>query len=324
MKFELINSLQDIKDILSRASSDDGEMLTFELKGTKEEEKFTKDHKKILAKEICAFANTYGGLLCFHFGSDTDIKPFPLGFTEKKFSSIESWLRDSLEPKVLGMDLKIVDNVFVVNVPESKTKPHRTASTRQYYYRHSTISEPMPEIMISSMYRSQEYLSYSSSIVVTKSSKQIFINLHIQNHSNISGSKPKVQIQLFTNMLIEFGQRNYFDKHSKDAFQILPLKQNLKIPISAMIETNSLFAEKILYPKDSIILSNYSEPNDRIHNIRHVLIRVDSMFKETVRQTEYQIIQFDQNNKHTTYMSSSTHNVSDMVNTFSQLIMENV
>lgn len=322
MKFELINNLQDIENILLAASSDDGEMLTFELKGTNEEEKFTKDYKKILAKEICAFANTYGGVLCFHFGSDTDVKSFPSGFTEKKFNSIESWLRDSLEPKILGMDFKIVDDIFVMNIPESKTKPHRTALTKQYYYRHSTISEPMPEIMISSMYRSQEYLNYSSSIIVTKSSKQIFINLHIQNHSNISGSKPKVQIQLFSNILIEFGQRNYFDKHSKDAFQISSLKQPLKIPISAMIETNSLFAEKILYPKDSITLSNYSEPDDRIHNIRHILIRVDSMFKETVRQTEYQIIQFDKNNKHTTYMSSSTHNVNDIMTTFSRLIAE--
>ena len=100
-----MKSIQDIEKVIQQASSTDGESIEFELKGSSGETKFNKDLKKLLSKEICAFANTYGGKLCFHYGGDTNIEAFPGSIATDNFAQIESWLRDSLEPK-LGRDLE--------------------------------------------------------------------------------------------------------------------------------------------------------------------------------------------------------------------------
>jgi len=322
MEFQEINTLQDIESLMNEASSDDGEGLNFELKGSQGVDKFQKDHKKLLAKEICAFANTYGGILCFHFGGDTNLEKFPTGIAASNYNAIEGWLRDSLEPKHLGMDLKIVEDVFLINIPESKTKPHRTLSTSEYYYRHSTISQKMPEIMISSMYRSQDYLNYSATISASRTNRQFSFHVNIRNHSNLSGSKPKIQVQIFSGLgkQIEFGTNTYFDKFSKDSFKMSPLIHSLKIPMSGMTETNSVFSEKILYPKDSITLTNFSKPDNDIKDLKYVLLRMDCMFKEAIRQTEYRIVEFDEKNKPKTLMSSIDSDETSIILRFKQLL----
>lgn len=322
MEFETINTLKDIEDLMTKASSDDGEALNFELKGSQGETKFKKDHKKLLAKEICAFANTYGGILCFHFGGDTNIEKFPSGIASSNFNSIEGWLRDSLEPKHLGMDLKIADDIILINIPESKTKPHRTVSTSEYYYRHVTISQKMPEIMISSMYRSQDYLNFNSLISVSKSGSQLNFSIHIQNHSNISGTKPKIQVQLFGKFgsLIQFGTNPYFDKFSRDSFQTSPQISELNIPFCGMLETNSDFAERILYPLDKITLINFSIPDENIKDLKYILVRMDCMFKESQRQTEHRIIKFHEGITSEVHMSSKDSNEIAIFHAFKKLI----
>ena len=320
--FENINSRNDIDEIIQKASSDDGESLDFELKGSQGELKFTKDFKKILAKEICAFANTYGGVLCFHFGGDTDILPFPTTVANTNFNSLEGWLRDCLEPKSLGMNLKIVDDIYIINIPESKTKPHRTNGTKEYYYRHSTISQKMPEIMISSMYRSQDFLNFSASVSLSKMNSQLAIHVYVNNHSNLSGSKPKIQIQLYSNIgcQIEYGNNSYFDRHSKDSFKSSAMIHSLKIPACGMISTNSDFAELILYPKDNISLTNFSKPDERIKKLHFILVRMDCMFKESIRQTEYKIIEFDGFDKPKEIMNSKDNSEAEIFIKFQQLL----
>ena len=322
MDFRTTNKLKDIEDLMKKASSDDGESLNFELKGSQGESKFQKGHKKLLAKEICAFANTYGGVLCFHFGGDTNLERFPNGVASSNYNSIEGWLRDSLEPKHLGMDLKIVDDIILINIPESKTKPHRTVSTSEYYYRHSTISQKMPEIMISSMYRSQDYLNFNSSISIGKSGSLLNFNIDIQNFSNISGTKPKIQIQFFgkSGSFIQFNLNTYFDKNSRDSFQTSPHISRLKIPFCGMLETNSDFSERILYPLDKITLINFSIPNENIKDLKYLLVRMDCMFKESQRQTEYSIIEFDKGITSEVYMSSRGNDEITIIHKFKELI----
>ncbi len=325
MDFQSINTFDDIKDLMDKVSSDDGEGLNFELKGSQGESQINRDHKKLLAKEICAFANTYGGVLCFHFGGDTKIEEFPTRAAYSSFNSLEGWLRDSLEPKLLGMDLKIVDNVFLINIPESKTKPHRTASTAEYYFRHSTISQKMPEIMISSMYRSQDYLSYSTMVSVFKTGKQLSIDVYIENHSNLSGTKPKIQIQLYSGLgkQIQFQENHYYETFSKDSFQSSSRIQTLKIPKSGMLETNSIFSEKILYPQDRITLANYSLPDDDILNLKYIMIRIDCMFKEANRQTVYSIVEISEQNKSKIHMSTKDENEEAVLLEFKRLLVAN-
>ena len=307
MNFETIGTLADIKNLIKESSSDDGEGLNFELKGSEGEINFTKTHKRILSQEICAFANTYGGILCFHFGKKTTIERFPDEVTSSKFNSIEGWLRDSLEPKLLGIDIKIVDGVYLINIPESRNKPHRTSITAEYYYRHSTISQKMPEIMISSMYRSQDYLTFTATVSVSRMNSQLHMHVFIHNHSNLAGTKPKVQLQISCKIgkKIEFPKGYYFEEYPKDSFNGGPL---IQIPLNAMVETNSGFSDKILYPQDTITLSNYSKPDPKIREIRYVLVRMDCMFKESIRQTEYKLIDLDSNNAGVLMSSQSAEN----------------
>ena len=288
-----MKSIEDIKKVIEQASSPDGESLEFELKGSSGEIKFTKDLKKLLSKEICAFANTYGGRLCFHYGKGKDIEAFPESSAKGNFNQIESWLRDSLEPKLIGISLEIIDNVYIINIPESRTKPHRTASSFQYHYRHSTISQTMPEIMISSMYRSQEYLSYTASVNVFKSNNQLTVHVYIKNHSNLSGSKPNIQIQLFAaaGKQLEF-IGHYFEKCPTESFQSSNLIQTLKIPTCAMLSSNSKLSDRLLYPQDRISFSSFSNADDKVKDIKYLLVRMDCMFKEALRQTEYKLIEY--------------------------------
>lgn len=317
-----MKNIEDIQNQIARSSSNDGESLNFELKGCTGQNKFLPASKKLLAKEICAFANTYGGTLCYHYGADNEIKKFPEDIAKSLFERIEGWLRDSLEPKLLGINIEIIDNIFLITVPESKTKPHCTSNGTEYYYRHSTISQKMPEIMISSMYRSQDYLNFTLSATISKIGKQLSFSISIQNHSNISGSKPKVQIQLFSNLKrsIDFFNSNYFDKFTEDSFMVSSIMSTLKITRCCALSTNFKFSEKILYPQDNILLSHYSKQDDDVSSLKYILIRADCMFKESIRKTEYTLVEFDDSNNPKILTSTKKDSKETVIVTFNHKI----
>jgi len=321
--YEKINSIKDINELTKKKSSSDGEGLDFELKGSYGNEKFTKDIKSLLDKEISAFANTYGGVLCFHFGGDTNLEPFPKQILNKNFNSIEGWLRDCLEPRSLGIDLKIVDGLYIINIPESKNKPHRAKSSSHYFYRHSTISQKMPEIMISSMYRSQDYLNYIPVLGIgNKHTNQFSVNVFLKNYSNISGSKPKILVELFSNYQKQIKLENnpYVDKLSRDFFVTPKLIHDLDIPSIGRFSTNSEFANLILYSKDSILLSIFSTPDKEIKSLKYILVKVDCMLKESIRKTEYQIAEYGNDGKPKIVMSSNDYPKSKIFIKFKELI----
>ncbi len=319
-----MKNLAEIQKLADSSSSSDGESLNFELKGSDGKSDFSQKIKNSLAKEICAFANTYGGILCYHYGEDNVITPFPDTSAKDNFNSIEGWLRDCLEPKLLGIDIEIIDGVYIIKIPESKTKPHRTYKTSEYLYRHSTISQRMPEIMISSMYRSQDYLNFTSSVGVSKLSKQLHVHTHIQNRSNLSGSKPKIQIQLyaFINKHIDFDPGPYFDKHHNDSYQSSGLLNSLKIPLLSFISTNATFSERLLYPQDRITLSCFTKAFDEVKNIKHVLVRMDCMFKEATRQTEHKLVEFTEDGKQDVIMSTEKNTETEVILSFNKLRQE--
>jgi len=288
IEFKSIRSIEDINKLISRLTSDDGESLNFELKGTNGDGKFSKHHKNNLAKEICAFTNTYGGILCFHNGNGSKIEPFEELVSKSNFNPIESWLKDSLEPRLLGIDIKLVDGIFIINIPESKTKPHRTNGTSEYYYRHSTISQRMPEIMISSMYRSQDYLSFSVSNFLAMKKNVLSLFSTIENHSNIAGTKPKIDIQIlgnidlrltfFENKFAEVNPKIFLDKKENEIFKEI-----------VSISSNTEFKEQILYPKDKIVFPIITQPNNEINKLNFILIRLNCMFKQSIKYTKHSI-----------------------------------
>jgi len=62
-----------------------------------------------------------------------------------------------LNPAAYGIDVKPVDGILLILVPQSKTKPHQYRD--RYYYRLAGASNPMPELMISAMYRARSALT---------------------------------------------------------------------------------------------------------------------------------------------------------------------
>ncbi len=107
-----------------------------------------------LLAEIVAFANAHGGHLLIgieesadHPRRATQIKPVPrcADLAER----LKLQIRDCVEPTipVVGVRGIVVDEsgggVIVVRVPESRSAPHRLATTRECYVRHADRSETM-------------------------------------------------------------------------------------------------------------------------------------------------------------------------------------
>jgi hypothetical protein len=318
--FDKINSLQDLTLLIDNSSSVDGELINLEFKGSNGVGKLDKDIKKNLAKEICAFSNTYGGVLCFHFGEKTNL----LGFSSRDLillkGSVENWLSDCLEPKLLGLNLKVIDGIFIINIPESKTKPHRARTEEHYYYRQSTNSLRMPEIMVSSMYKSQDYLNTEVSVHLSKSSKQLLYMITIKNLSNIAGTKPRFIFQLngHNEETIKFSNHRYLESLLNNSFYPL-LNFKSKIPLIYNVSTDSDFANLVLYPKDEITL--FYNSNQVIGNleIEYVIATLDWMFLESVRQRKVLLIQMGKD-KSKIIASNENQTEDQIVNLYHELI----
>jgi len=298
--FQNINSIDDIRKIIKSASSKDGEFKDFELKGSSNSGIFTKEVKQNLAKEICAFANTYGGTLIYHKGDNLNIIPFSDDEINTLALSFESWLVDSLEPKLSGIEFKIVENAIAIKIVESKTKPHRTSGKKKdYFFRHLTQSIPMPEIMIASMYRSQEYLDYSFNTHFERIDNSLYFKIQIVNNSRISGTKPKVRMQIYCmkQFFIELHHPQYLEHtFSKHTFQVPKALSNYNLYGNGFFETSQKFTQQILYPKDKIEMNHMTKPNEKINEHEYYLVVTDCCFLESVRKSETKLIRLFRQN----------------------------
>lgn len=300
LRFDAIKSRADIDHLISNSSISDGEYSWLELKGTAGRASIGKDEKKLFSKEICAFANTYGGILCVHKGTDSQIQEFEGSETAPLIDKLETWLRDSLEPPLQGMVLENRDGLFIILVPVSKTKPHRSASEKQYYYRHNTMSERMSELMISAMYRSQDYLATSALCVLKKLNKQqLSIDLILKNESMIAGTKPRLEVEILSSHkgFYEFSGKHIAPFRSgepfRSSFESIP---NLNLYRNTIFVTSDAFQERILYPKDQVVifgLSNslhFTKSTGTLESVKLFIIRLDYVFLEIPRQVQYFLV----------------------------------
>lgn len=296
--FNSLNTQSDLIVAKKAASSDDGETRHLEFKGCNGNTTFGRDIKKLLANEICAFANTYGGILCFHYGEDDKINPFPDGHCDINFNRLETWLRDSLEPLSRGMELKIVDDVFLIDVPESNNKPHRSRASGHYYYRHGTISQKMPEIMISSMYRSQDFLDFSAKTSVFRTNQQLSIFLNITNQSRIAGTRPRVEVQLHSSTDLRGFKFQPSQHFVLDGSELVTSRNEFyrrKLFPFSRIASNLLFSERVLYPMDDIVVEPCSDPLPRIREVNplYIVTCTECMFAEGLRQSHFSLVKID-------------------------------
>jgi len=286
-----INNREDIDSILNNSFSEDNESNNFEIKGTAGIVKLTKEVKQNIAKEISAFANTYGGILLIHNGVNTEIVEFNDTEVVDIYAKLESWLGDSLEPRINGIESKVVSNLILIKIPQSMTKPHRTTGKMStYYYRHITQSKPMPEIMISAMYRSQEFLEVTCSLMLNeeKNSQLEFYTI-LQNNSNLAGTCPKIYIHLYSPSKIKLKLYPKGNARPNNT-EIVDFQNKGKLPEADKISvafTGEGLNSRVLYPHDHIVQDFTTNSSLRIAEIKTLAVRIEYMLKETKRFERY-------------------------------------
>jgi hypothetical protein len=315
-RFDAIKSRADVDKIIEQSSSSDGEDSQFEMKGTAGKTEIQKEEKKKFAQEISAFTNTYGGILCIHKGKDVEIQSFePLEATSLH-NRIETWLRDSLEPRLQGIILKECDGLVLIFIPESRTKPHRSAVSpdkeKHYYYRHNTQSELMSELMISAMYRSQDYLLMSASVALHKSFGQsLSFALVLNNESMIAGTKPRATVQIFSSQTgrLKPSPGKYLEVLIGESF-LSPFNSVPSLYRNCAIGTTDKFQDRILYPKDRFLVDCTLLPlgDTDIQQAKIFLVRIDCFFLETTRQVMYFLIDVEPLSGSTSMIATGSEN----------------
>lgn len=288
-QFNDLDTLTAIKAASTNASSSDGEYSWLELKSVG---KFDKQAKERIAKEVCAFSNTYGGVLVLQGIPDIDA---PLDTSViALFDALESFLADCLEPPLSGIDAKVVEDRIVIGVPESATKPHRTISGKkgsQYYYRNVTSAVPMPEVMVRSLYTSQAVLSVQH--WATFNDQELRIG--IQNKSQVVGTKPRIEFSML------YKPKSPSPRSAKPTF----LAAHDFEPRTAFTElmrylpgdgfkfelgnTTKVFRDEILYPYSTLLATN-GMPPPPFSAEACVLLQTNAFFAEAPPTTRFHLI----------------------------------
>lgn len=179
---DIFNEIEKIEDIKKYMSDiEDGETSYLEFKGVhdnlldKSKKKESAKFRLTIAKEICAFANTDGGILIIGVDKQEDGGGLKL---ENACENIESWadnnLTDLLEPRLHGFSVKSIgsdseNKPIAIYVPQSKMAPHRVRNNypkilkgekeiidipAEYFVRRGTKSEKLEENLVRAMYLS--------------------------------------------------------------------------------------------------------------------------------------------------------------------------
>lgn len=287
MNYEAIKTKRDIEYLISDSQNPDGETARFELKGCVGRDPLKKEFKRLLSKEISAFANTYGGIICFHNGGDTELEEFPCEIAQQAFSPLEGWLKNSLEPLLAGIEVKVVDNIFLLNIPESKNKPHM-ANNGIYYYRHNSSSSPMPELMISSLYRSQDYLEFDIGASLQKRDSVVDVSVWVNNKSRVAGTKPRIRVFVAK----EDGERFKFTNTQIIRFGGFHISKE-PIIVAPFAITTQKYAEEVLYPEDNIVVGVTSTPIQNLSGNNLFLLEAECTFLQSASQSIYLVFEFE-------------------------------
>ena len=168
LKYDSINSLDDIKTLIS--NSKDGETPWLEFKAIKRENstqgnsEFIKHQKSLLAKEICAFLNTSDGIIAWGIECIKDSKNIKIvnDYNGNIYELLDGCIQTILQPIPSGVDFKIISDgkkdALLIFIPKSKFLPHRvwdnaeSRFARNYYARSGTSSSPLDEGIVRALY----------------------------------------------------------------------------------------------------------------------------------------------------------------------------
>ena len=98
---------------------------------------FKQDGTTHLGRELCAFANATGGIVLI--GVTDDGKPVGVRDANRLKSEVQNVAR-SIEPPLV-IDMEVVDNILIVNVPAQNSKPY--SSGGKFYLRDGASSQQM-------------------------------------------------------------------------------------------------------------------------------------------------------------------------------------
>lgn len=114
----------------------------------------TDNDKKELAKDVCAFANSSGGIILFGIDEDSDAKASELTGVDIESEDelvrrIQQILNARISPRIPGIRFRKIDlengkSVFVVEIPKSFVSPHMVKEDR-FYFRDSAMRHIMDE-----------------------------------------------------------------------------------------------------------------------------------------------------------------------------------
>lgn len=155
-------TLDDIKELLANGEQ---ENLMLEYKASLAIGEWTDSKRNELAKDVCAFANSAGGLIVIGIG-EVDHKPALLddGVDTSRVSkeAIESALRARIAPRVDDLTIKEIPNpekpffaYFVIGIPRSMRAPHMCSPMHRYYRRYNFECVPMEHYEVEDVHRRQ-------------------------------------------------------------------------------------------------------------------------------------------------------------------------
>ncbi len=133
------HSLKDIQALIDSAM-EEGPTLEYKSKLSANKE---------IAKEICAFANSQGGIIIYGISTKDRVPSDLIWITEEHAEErIRNVLEHSLQPAIEGVEVERLPNpvaieqaVLVIQVPVSIHAPHMVDG--RYYKRRGSVSSPM-------------------------------------------------------------------------------------------------------------------------------------------------------------------------------------
>ena len=272
--FRKINTIEDVEKIISNTEDGENDWLEFKgvhnkLKGSKKE---SAQARVLFAKEICAFANTDGGILII--GVEKNDSGLEVLNHE---DNLEDWFDansvNMLEPKLHGFSVKSIDangkgnNPIAVYIPKSDLSPHRVKNNYkhlngegkdkdkykeipgEYFVRRGTKSERLEENLVRAMYLSGgRYPSFRITPIV----KYAFIGREVK--SNI-----KVGLKISPDKY-KFIKDYYLDS------RVVLLDNNFHVLLNEDLDIFSSKNSPIYPSANEYILRNFTIKIDDTHN----------------------------------------------------------
>lgn len=154
-----------LDDIYAVLASGEQENVSLEYKASLAIGEWTDRNRNELAKDLCAFANSAGGIMIIGI-NEVEHKPEFVddGVDTRKASkeAVESALAARISPRIDGLTIKEIPNpkipycsYFVLGIPRSMRAPHMCNAFHRYYKRYNFECVPMEHYEVEDVRRRQ-------------------------------------------------------------------------------------------------------------------------------------------------------------------------